>query len=259
MKILGTTRRLALLAGLSAAAVTALPAAGHAAAGATVQVSGITILYTAGTGETNRVSVFSGSGKMTVTDVVPLRAIGPTCRQENPKRVACDLNGITHLSAALGDGDDTISVTARLSGRINAGAGNDAYFAGKGPNPTSITYSGGAGADFVVYGSTAVKASLNGLADDGRPSEGDKDNILTDVEHLTGSSKDDVLIGSSAGNRIEGGLGADELHGLAGADTLLAKDSVTTRDLVIDCGDNVDTASVDAIDVPTSACETVTK
>jgi Ca2+-binding RTX toxin-like protein len=77
---------------------------------------------------------------------------------------------------------------------------------------------GGGGTDTVSYANaaTGVMVGLTG----GVGALGAAGDILTNVENLTGSAFDDVLIGSSAVNIIEGGDGDDFIDGGAGADRL---------------------------------------
>jgi Ca2+-binding RTX toxin-like protein len=57
-----------------------------------------------------------------------------------------------------------------------------------------------------------------GGADDGEAGEGDE---VTAVENLNAGSGDDVIVGTSAVNIIEGRAGADQLFGLENHDHLL--------------------------------------
>lgn len=78
---------------------------------------------------------------------------------------------------------------------------------------------GSIGSDTASYaGSGAgVTARLDGVASSGGDAAGD---ILLYMENLRGSAFNDILIGSSEGNRLEGLAGNDTLNGGAGADVL---------------------------------------
>jgi hypothetical protein len=76
------------------------------------------------------------------------------------------------------------------------------------------------GADTATYATRYdnLTLSLNGVADDGAPGEGD--NLDADIEHLTAGSGNDVLVGSPGDDSLLGGPGLDLLDGGAGADVL---------------------------------------
>jgi Ca2+-binding RTX toxin-like protein len=152
----------------------------------------------------------------------------------------------------LGPGEDELESTGLEAHTVDAGPGDDALelsgFAPSGPggpptagpSPRSVilegglgrdtfdmarrhsadTVLGGAGIDLVTYANRtpAVAVSLNGVADDGTGEEGD--DIQPDVEELIGTSAGDSLVGDGGDQVIDGGLGADALVGLGGADTL---------------------------------------
>jgi hemolysin type calcium-binding protein len=100
---------------------------------------------------------------------------------------------------------------------------------------------GGAGVDTVTYaarfgvgapGQVGVQVTLDGEANDGDPSidppdstaPGEGDDVGTDVENVTGTRREDTLIGNGGRNVLEGGEGSDTLTGAAGVDTLIARE-----------------------------------
>ncbi|MEO3874767.1 calcium-binding protein [Nonomuraea sp. B12E4] len=101
---------------------------------------------------------------------------------------------------------------------LDGGPGDDELRGGLGTD----TYKGGTGDhDMVSYGEhgESVKASLNGLADDG--AAGELENIPGDVEDLYGGWQSDTLIGNEADNTLNGGPGGgDMLIGMQGVDWL---------------------------------------
>jgi Ca2+-binding RTX toxin-like protein len=83
-------------------------------------------------------------------------------------------------------------------------------------------------------------------------------DALSGIEDLEGSNQDDYLVGDGGNNQLLGHKGADSYFGLAGQDSLLANSG--TRDLVIDCGADLDSAVVDLASVGDPApidCESV--
>jgi Ca2+-binding RTX toxin-like protein len=123
---------------------------------------------------------------------------------------------------------------------LDGGAGNDVLYGGLGndtlrggPGPTSSA--GDADQiigdfpgqpqwlhDEVDYGARTgtVTVTLDGVANDGAPGEGD--NVAADVEDVAGGQSGDSLTGNASANQIAGGPGAanDALYGLDGDDVL---------------------------------------
>ncbi len=143
-----------------------------------------------------------------------------------------------------GDGNDTLSgswAPDRLQGGpgddslwgsgsgdvLTGGPGVDSLNGGEGPDTFEAdatadgadTFNGNGGTgDLVTYShrTTSVLADLDGVADDGAWGEGD--NIATDVENITGGSRDDILVGDGDPNQLTGGDGDDRLAGRGGDD-----------------------------------------
>ena len=83
-------------------------------------------------------------------------------------------------------------------------------------------------------------------------------DTLSGIEDLEGSNQNDYLVGGAGNNQLLGHKGADSYFGLAGQDSLLANSG--TRDLVIDCGADLDSAIIDFVSVGDPApieCESV--
>ena len=73
------------------------------------------------------------------------------------------------------------------------------------------------------------------------------------MEALVGSPFDDLLVGTSGINRIDGGGGADVVNALGGNDEVAARDGAQDR---VDCGTGTDEGMFDAPGVDTVAgCE----
>ena len=108
-----------------------------------------------------------------------------------------------------GDGDDVLL----------GGDGLDTFDEGAAANGADLI-DGGPRTDFVDYskrtGALSITMSAGG-ADDGEAGEGDE---VTAVENLNTGAGDDVVIGTSGVNIIEGRGGNDQLFGLGDHDTL---------------------------------------
>jgi len=136
--------------------------------------------------------------------------------------------------AASGDGDGGVDILIDIENLIGSafddnlegddlanalhGGDGDDVLSGRGGNDV---LRGGAGLDTADYSAAAagvrVKLSVGTTSNDG---DGGADQLI-DIENLTGSDFNDVLIGDGGANVLTGGLGADYLIGLAGNDTLV--------------------------------------
>jgi Ca2+-binding RTX toxin-like protein len=129
-----------------------------------------------------------------------------------------------------GAGDDVVTGAVEPEatvGRdvVDGGPGDDVFYPGVGPD----WIRGGDGVDRVEYWrdpafwrspDAQFTITLDGIADDGVPFEGD--NIGSDVEDVVGSYGPDHIVGTAGKNEISGLLGDDLIDGLAGDDDLTA-------------------------------------
>ncbi|MBX9847878.1 MAG: hypothetical protein K2X64_01190 [Rhodocyclaceae bacterium] len=141
-----------------------------------------------------------------------------------------------------GNGDDTVNAGAGAdqvyggvgNDTLNGNSGNDLLVGGVGAD----TLDGGTGTNTAGYSdaTAAVTAALStgtfngvtfstsgsGILNGGTSgTAGDAGgDLLTNIQNLSGSDFNDVLVGSSGVNRLSGGAGDDLLEGLAGGDTL---------------------------------------
>ena len=158
---------------------------------------------------------------------------------------------------AFGDaGDDSLQGGPGFD-KLDGGAGNDILD----PSSFGDIVTGGPGFDTVRESAAGVVVTLDDVANDGVPGQGQ--NIKSDVEKVAAGSGDDELEGNALANTLSGGDGTDTLTGNGGADTLLGDagaDTINARDGGadnVDCGPGADVALIDPVDTVTS-CETVT-
>ena len=126
-----------------------------------------------------------------------------------------------------GAGDDTIASQGGndlLVGGIGndslfAGSGNNTIFGGVGDDEIRVeagisTIDGGDGVDKLVYNIfSAIEVDLlSGVVSDG--------GQLSGIEHVTGGTQGDILLGSVANNELNGNSGDDALNGRGGDDIL---------------------------------------
>jgi Ca2+-binding RTX toxin-like protein len=113
-----------------------------------------------------------------------------------------------------GTGNDTLN---GLSGNdtLRGGSGADVFNGGA---HGSFLAAGGDTADYSLESSSARSVSLNGVADDGVGSEAD--NVMPDVEDISGGPGNDTLTGDADANVLNGNGGDDVLDGGTGADSL---------------------------------------
>lgn len=228
------------------------------------------------------------SAQLTIRDYAGVSVVGGPCVEASwaADMVECPPSMRPRVVLRLGAGDDEASsgnlnatgtTTVMYGGpgrdELQSGAGTDRLHGGPGndtlvpdgdsPAPGDIV-SGGPGVDLLdlrpVVAST-LRASLDGVANDGRP--GDRDNYRADIENINGSNvarntlvgnaRRNVLAGGDLGDVLVGGAGRDELDGRGGNDTLNALDGRGGDR--ISCGSGADVAYLDPGDVAARDCE----
>ncbi len=123
-------------------------------------------------------------------------------------------------SATGGAGDDRLTTAAFGGGTLVGGSGDDLLTGFIGPD----TLVGGPGQDAADYSlrNNPTNLSLDGLPNDGEPTEGD--DLSSDIEELLGGAGSDTLVGNDNPNALMGGGGDDNLHGGGNADALFGQD-----------------------------------
>ena len=104
---------------------------------------------------------------------------------------------------------------------MNGGAGNDTFLATK--NDGDDVYDGGDGIDRLSFASVTgggVAVDLAGLSASGMTNSNIGDDIVLNIEQVTGTAGADSLSGDDAENLFSGGAGADVIAGLGGNDRL---------------------------------------
>ena len=205
-----------------------------------------------------------------------------------------DAVGFSDLGSILGEADlgpgndaaNPVDQTQPFRLVLRGGPGRDDRWAASSMTPSTAATTpigstalggpddlrGGAGFDELRYDlafparAAGVHVTIDDLADDG-DALGEQDNAHTDIEDLTGTDQNDVLVGSEASNVIVGLGGNDQITGAgnfdvlfgdsdflgpSGNDTIFARDGIGER---INCGAGTDTVVSDDID-GVSECET---
>lgn len=143
------------------------------------------------------------------------------------------------------DGNDV--VIGGTGADANSGGAGDDVIDERGDDFSADRVSGGTGTDRAWYARTqAVTVTLDGVGNDGSPSQNEKDFVTSDVENLEGGDGNDTLIGNASANRLVGGLGSDTLRGGEGTDTYVAGLESTRADSAFTpcntCADGTDDA-----------------
>jgi len=135
------------------------------------------------------------------------------------------LRNIENLTG--GAGADTLAGNG-LANVILGGDGDDRLRGGLGAD----TLDGGAGSDTADYSdkTAAISVSLNGAADAVVKVGGLAEDILRNVENLTGGAGSDSLVGDAKDNSFAGGAGDDFMRGGGGHDVLDGGAGVDTAD-----------------------------
>lgn len=122
--------------------------------------------------------------------------------------------GNAHAQVNSGGGDDTVN-GGNLDDYARLGLGDDYYDGGKGQDRAGY---------FGVAGGVHVSLLLQGLEQD----TGQGLDTLVNIEHLSGGSDDDTLIGDAKGNWLWGQLGDNSLSGEGGDDLLAVSQGNST-------------------------------
>ncbi|MCY7281370.1 MAG: hypothetical protein LH610_10835, partial [Sphingomonas bacterium] len=179
----------------------------------------------------------TGIGSMTISNVENLSgtALDDTLVGDGNANGLYGSGGNDNLSG--GAGDDSLYGDAIVSAYDSTGnplgqalytdvtlfgqlAGSDVLEGGLGND----LIDGGAGIDTASYANASggVRVGLGTVV--GSSSGADGNDMLRNIENVTGSAFNDVLSGNNGDNVIDGGAGHDQLYGRSGSDTLIGGD-----------------------------------
>lgn len=270
--------------------------AGDARAGQ-VAISNTELRYIADNGEVNNLTITQNPDlTLDVRDTGAVVWLGPGCIRPDDKdasRAECNA-GMASVSIALGDGSDSADISAiSLPAQLHGGEGDDTLIGGggddalRGAEGTDVlrgmggadqlvevgsdpdAFDGGDGIDTVTYDQRTDQLRVGLSTDAFAPStpfgstaflEGD---TYAAIENVVAGRGDDRLSGSSAGNTITGGDGADRILPRGGEDAVIAgagDDSIDVRDGAVDtvqCGSGDDYVQADAGDLTSFDCEVI--
>jgi Ca2+-binding RTX toxin-like protein len=245
------------------------------------------LVFSAASGEANKVAVSVSGSTYTVTDTGAAVTAGSGCTSAGSNTVTCTssyYSPIHFVWLSTADQDDTATVTGAIPSWIDGGSGNDRLVGGDAldwlyGNSGDDSLDGGLGADSISGGdgvdtvdysarSTALTLTLDDKSGDGQA--GENDNVRSSVEDALGGSGNDSVTGSTANNTFNGGLGDDTLTGAGGDDTIdggAGADSIDGGDGVdllrardgfadhVSCGAGTDSVDADTIDAIGADCE----
>jgi Ca2+-binding RTX toxin-like protein len=234
------------------------------AAAATVSAENGRITIKAAPGESNKMTFNEGDGSYQITESGGSIEAGPGCtKAPDAQRVGCPAGGTNLLQADLGDGDDSLTVSAGIASEIDGGAGNDTIVGGFGDDVIrggdgDDGLDGNTGNDSLISG--AGNDFLSGGAGDDNVQSGDGNDKLNGNEGndtLTAGDGNDALTGAEGNDRLEAGKGSDSLDGGAGNDVLQTAEGefTGTRESRIRCGTGDDTLTAGPSDPFVSDCE----
>jgi Ca2+-binding RTX toxin-like protein len=197
---------------------------------------------------------------------VPEWTLGGSCVQsfsssDGSRTVDCN-HDFGAISLDLGDGNDVAQNLDEPSNTIFRGGAGDDVLTGGPANDVlegdagADQLSGGPGEDVASYAdpdhADGVTLTLDGLANDGAPGEGDR--VMADVEDLAGGAGDDSISGNDGANVLTGEDGADLIDGRGGIDSVdggRGDDTLSLADgnaEIANCGEGTDIAIADEID-----------
>jgi hemolysin type calcium-binding protein len=210
-----------------------------------------TIVFAAGTGERNDVTVTRDSAGVPVLHDAGATVTTSDCTPIDPHTVSCRPS-YANLRVAVRDGDDAVSVvdgpaTAeggsgndRLTGgpqaetlvggsgadELHGGAGDDRLKDGaarlRSGDSNDDLFDGGEGADWVDYAGRLAPVAVD-LGQPGSPAgQAPEHDVLSGIENAAGGADGDAVTGDDGKNELDGGAGpgADVLRGAGGDDTI---------------------------------------
>jgi hypothetical protein len=154
------------------------------------------------------------------------------------------IDGGTGNDTVIGQNGNDVLTGDSGDDSLNGGAGNDTLQGETGAD----VFIGGTGTDTAKYSekTSGLTLDIDNRADDG--SAGEKDNIKTDVENITGGSGNDKITGNSEPNSLIGGSGNDVISGGSGDDNVnsgVGNDNIQVGDGndYVDAGDGNDSVT----------------
>jgi hypothetical protein len=221
-----TSRRATALVALAAAALAALALPAAPAAASTVALvdrganqNELGLVFRAGRGERNRVTITFDEFSVTITDLAGVRTSDPNCTRPSANTAVCQTPieqvppNLGRADISLGDGNDTLTLRNNLPGTCVPHLK---------PNPV-VFVTGGPGNDR-IRGSSLSEKLMGGPGNDiisGGPCDADVLEGGPGNDKLTGGPNDDILRGGPGNDRLFGGAGDDQLFGGPGRDKLV--------------------------------------
>ncbi|MNO74360.1 Bifunctional hemolysin/adenylate cyclase precursor [compost metagenome] len=176
---------------------------------------------------------------------------GDTVSETNAALATGGIDLVNSYLAAytLGNNVENLRLLATGSANGTGNALNNVLFAGTGNN----VLNGAVGNDTVSYAfaTSAIKVSLASTT--AQSTGGSGSDTLINIENLTGSNFNDVLVGNSLANTLIGGTGSDTLNGGAGADKMIGGDGAdiyyvdNSGDIVSETNANLATGGFDTV------------
>ena len=226
MPRVGDARRAAAVAVLAAIALAGLAIAPGRAAASTVALvdrgpnqNQLGLVYRAGRGERNRVTITFDEFTVTISDRAGVRTGDPNCTRSSAITVVCQTPieqvppNLGRADISLGDRSDTLTLRNNLPGTCGSHLT---------PNPV-VFVTGGPGNDR-IRGSSLSEKLMGGAGNDyitGGPCDADILEGGPGSDTLIGGPNDDILRGGPGNDRLFGGRGNDQLFGGPGRDRLV--------------------------------------
>ncbi len=226
MPLGGDARRAAAVAALAAMALAGLAIAPGRAAASTVALvdrgadqNQLGLVFRAGRGERNRVTITFDEFSVTITDLAGVRTSDPNCTRSSATTAVCQTPieqvppNLGRADISLGDRNDTLTLRNNLPGTC------DRHLT---PNPV-VFVTGGPGNDR-IRGSSLSEKLMGGPGNDyitGGPCDADILEGGPGSDTLIGGPNDDILRGGPGNDRLFGGGGNDQLFGGPGNDLLV--------------------------------------
>ena len=195
-------------------------------------------------------AVTGGAGTDTLNYLAAQTPVAIDLGQSGPQATGEGTDSLATIENALGSPFSDTLIGNADANVLNGATGDNILDGREGADQLR----GSIGNDTVTYAQAPAGVTANlttGLA-----SGGYGNDVLTDIDNLTGSAFADTLTGNATANLITGLGGVDTISALAGPDTVNVRDG--GRDTA-SCGSEIDAATADqnTLDVVNADCETV--
>ena len=169
-----------------------------------------------------------------------------------------EVYGSPQPDTLVGDGAANFLAGNAGDDKLSGGGANDKLYGGDGydylkGNAGTDTLDGQLGGGNADYSDAPAAVSVNLTTTTAN------EDILKNLNDITGSRFDDTLVGNAMSNWLVGGAGADKLSGMDANDTLTSRDGISGNDSLDGGAGTTDKGVTDATELSIVGCESVVR